>query len=150
MDLARAFDAQPTWNGAKPVGGETTGHYIINAWEPGGGVGYLDFGPDWAKWHITQVWTLYGIWRKSGPTLYADMWWSGTIGATRGADAASEKVLKFNSQPSDGVATTWIRDVNATAKPIVPKRRYLMLKLPNPIPVEYERSFEYALAGYKE
>jgi hypothetical protein len=143
-EFGAACDTPPTWDGTAPVGHDSSSNAILAGWDKAGGVGYLDFGGNYADVKIEQVWTHNMPWR-SGPAFpFAAAWWGDTPSAT--PTALTETQINFQTQafPGGGSVGLWLKDSDFTANPIVPRGRYLMLQAPA---VTYDDSNEFALVG---
>jgi len=140
--LQNAFDGQPTWSGSAPTGGGTGSDAPAYADR----YGYIDFGPDYENVRITQTWTMYRTYSTGNQTPYANAWWDDDKDTTNYCGVV-ESTLNFNSAQglSTGGTTPWVRDVDVSASPITPPRRYLILHSPNPMT---NRAKEYAIVGY--
>lgn len=139
----RAFDAQPTWGGAAPVGGDTSSDDFWANWENGSKVSFIDLGTNWADWRIEQTWTKNIKWRSGAAHPYAELWWDDDIDTTN--DGTTETTLNFATQPQDG-SGLWLQDA-APVSPVTPQGRYLMLRQPATDP-ENSDVVEAAFVGY--
>ncbi|WP_309383741.1 hypothetical protein [Cerasicoccus frondis] len=138
-----AFDAQPTWSGVVPTGGDAGYNAFTVTWEGANKISYIDLGADWADWRIEQTWTKYIQFRSGSGAAYSQLWWDDDIDAVN--DGINETTLNFNTQAHDSTGQ-WMQDVDATAAPVIPQNRYLMLK--GPASPGNEPS-EIAMVGYK-
>jgi len=141
-----AFDAQPTWDAAAgvPLGSEPSPYaatktaYADRFW-------YIDFGPDYASIQITQTWTRYMPSSAGSYGGFAGMWWDDDID-TINDNGAAETRLQFGSAqnvPYSG-DQQWIRDVDVSAVPVVPLRRYLVISTGATV---VTRANEFAIIG---
>lgn len=148
VTTAGAFNAQPTWNAAKqipegddPVPHSGTGTSNANRYW------YIDFTSDYAKYHITEMWTRY---RPSSPGNmpgFPVWWWDDDRDVTN--DGITE--LDMNFQTAQGVvgmnAQQWIRDREFGVAPVVPLNRYLIIGTGA---TPSGRPNEFALIGWKD
>ena len=142
--FANAFNAQPTWNGSAPTGGDTSYNEFWAPWEGASKVSYIDLGTDWADWRITATWTKYMIYRSGAGHPYAEVWWDDDTDSTN--DGTTEYTLNFCTQTHD-TSGSWYRDVDASSNPVVPQGRYLMLRQPSTPPSSAD-VIEAAFVGY--
>jgi len=138
-----AFNAQPTWGGTAPVGGDVGYSELWSTWEGGSKVSYIDLGEDWADWRIEQTWTKVMQWRAGPGHPYAELWWDDDNDATN--DGAAETTLNFCTQANTG-SFQWLLDVDISTNPIAPQGRYLMLKQTAEAPPQAD-AIELALVG---
>src|SRR5215203_68833 len=139
-----AFDAQPELRLAgEPVGGGPGGE----APSFGGRVGYIDFGPEWAKVRIHSTWTRYRTWSFGDQTAYAELWWDDDFDFVNDS-GLNETGVNFNSARGLDTRTTepWVLD-SAPAAPVAPRARYLLLRSPSTMA---DRAKEYAIVGTVE
>lgn len=137
-----AFDAQPTLNTAnQPVGGTggSDAPYYADR------VGYIDFGPDWAKVQISATWTRYRASSVGNQTSYAALWWDDDTDTVNDS-GLTETRLNFNTAQnlSTGSTEPWIRDRDLSANPVTPRARYLLCRTPTTMT---NRAKEYAIVG---
>ena len=122
-----AFDAQPTWDGSAPVGGDVSYTDFLSNWEGGGKVSYIDLGANWASWSIEQTWTKGMEWRTGIATPYVDVWRDDDVDAVN--DGITETTLNFLTKPHDS-SGNWFLDVDTSAAPVTPQGQYLLLLQP--------------------
>lgn len=147
MNMAIAFDAQPTWDGTQPVSASTTELDTIGAYA--GRYAYIDFGPNYASMNITQAWTRYKNWSANDVRVFADMGWATSYDGWNIPALIPETQLKLASQaalPYHNDAT-WVQDVDLTATPVVPQGQYLFLHAMTP-QNDNQRVAEFAFVGY--
>ena len=142
--LQNAFDGQPTWDSQyeEPTGGGSGNDapYYDDRH------GYIDFGEDYADVRITECWTMYRTWSVGDQLGYTNAWWDDDKDCTND-DGVVEYDINFNTAQdlSTGTTTPWIIDVDASADPIIPQRRYLIL---HSDPDMTNRAKEYAIIGW--
>lgn len=141
-----AFDEQPTWNIAlgEPSGDSVNPHvgtstgYANRFW-------YIDFGPNWSKVRITQMWTRY---RPSSPGSYrgfASLWWDDDNDAVNdGVTAAGLNFVTAQNLPNVA-AQLWVLDRDFSSAAVVPQGRYLVVSTGATVT---DRANEFAFIGY--
>lgn len=141
-----AFNEQPTWDvglGA-PTGASTSPHtstatsYANRYW-------YIDLGPNWSQWRITQMWTRYRPFSGGTHPGFATMWWDDDTDITN--DGVSAGTMNFNTGAAlSNIGTQiWWKDRDFTSAPITPQGRYLVVGV-GPAPTD--RPNEFAFIGY--
>jgi hypothetical protein len=146
---AGAFDEPPTlWDSVNniPLGDSATPHsqtntgYANRYW-------YIDFGADFAKVRITQMWTRY---RPSSPgsfSGFASMWWDPNTDTVNDGTAADSAMNFATAQNVANVGTQlWLRDADFTSAPITPLHRYLIVSTGS---VLTSRPNEFTFVGYR-
>ncbi|MEM6643310.1 MAG: RHS repeat-associated core domain-containing protein [Bacteroidota bacterium] len=141
--MANAFDGQPDWDSEekKPSGG--TG--VKAAPSNPDSYGYVDFGIDYQNQRITGTWTQYKPNSGGNHTGYQEVWWDDDTDTTN--DGLLETQINFNGAqnlPNDA-ASLWVQDMDASADPIVPKERYLVLHSDAAMT---SSALEYAMSGF--
>ena len=143
---AGAFNEQPTWDAiaGAPTGVAASPHtststaYANRFW-------YVDFGPNWAKLRITQMWTRY---RPNSPgsfSGFAGLWWDDDIDTVN--DGTTAGTMNFATAQNVANLSTqqWIRDRDFSSAPIVPQGRYLVVSTGATVT---DRPNEFAFIGY--
>lgn len=143
---AGAFDEQPTWNATTgaPTGVAAVPHSSTNTAYTGR-FWYVDFGPNWAKVRITQMWTRY---RPSSPgsfSGFASLWWDDDIDTVNDGVTASTMNFATAQNLANSSSQQWVRDRDFTSTPIVPQGRYLVISTGASVT---DRPNEFAFIGY--
>jgi hypothetical protein len=144
--LERAFDQQPVWDSAtgQPMSDPTSSGVNVPAYASR--IGYIDFGPDFRHWRITQTWTRYRSWSGGDHSGFGELWWDNDADPFN--DGLPENQLRFNS--AQGLVhqgqSLWQADMqlNETSA-IIPKGRYLMVRS---AAVNRDRAEEFAMVGW--
>lgn len=141
-----AFNEPPAWDAVSgaPSGLAAAPHattataYANRFW-------FIDFGSDYAKVRITQMWTRY---RPSSPGNhpgFAMMWWDDDQDTVN--DGVTAAAMNFDSaQALPNTGQIWVRDRDFTATPITPQGRYLVVSTGA---TPGDRPNEFAFVGYR-
>lgn len=141
-----AFNEQPTWDpvAQEPVGISSTPHadtvtaYVNRRW-------YIDFGADFAKVRITQLWTRY---RPNSPGSYSgfgSLFWSADQNAASGIPAPGLNFETVQNLPNSSLQL-WRKDLPAISGTVTPAARYLIV---NTGATPSTRPNEFAFVGYR-
>jgi hypothetical protein len=141
-----AFDEQPTWDSVNqvPSGVAAVPHastktaYTNRFW-------YIDFGANWAKVRITQMWTRYRPNSPGSVSGYASLWCDDDKDTTN--DGVTASTMNFaTAQSLPNVSTQkWVQDRDFTGSPITPQGRYLVISTGSSVT---DRPNEFAFVGY--
>lgn len=141
-----AFNEQPTWDAvnAKPAGDSVTPHastgtsYANRYW-------YIDLGPNWAKWRITQMWTRYRPFSGGTHPGFATMWWDDDNDTVNDGTTAATMNFNTGTSLSNIGSQIWWKDRDFTSLPITPQGRYLVVGV---TAAPTDRPNEFAFVGY--
>lgn len=140
------FNDQPSWDAVNGVPtGVAASPYTSTGIAYANRHWYIDFGPNWTNLRITGTWTRYmPLTTASYPGLGA-MWWDNDTDAVN--DGVTATGLNFCTAQglNTGSSQPWVRDVDATATPITPQNRYLII---NTGSAPAARANEFAISGY--
>jgi hypothetical protein len=146
--LQYGFDAQPV---SPPTVGLTGsgGTFGSNPNGYAGRQGYIDFGPNFAKLTIKEIWTAYWAWTNyNGALPFGSLWWSSTTDNVYNAGSdILENRFNFATQAATvGAQALWTRDASGLS--ITPPARYLIVSAPASGTFGSDRVTELAFVGF--
>lgn len=141
-----AFESQPTWDSVNEVPtGDQASPYAYTLTAYANRYWYLDLGANYSDIRIVGTWTRYAPYTSGTQGGFGAMWWDDDTDATN--DGTTETGLNWGSaaDPTHINVQQWIQDVDASAAPITPQGRYLII---NTGSSPSNRANEFAIVGY--
>lgn len=143
---AGTFNEPPAWNAGSGVPtGVSASPYTATGTAYANRHWYIDFGPNWGNLRITGTWSRYMPLTTASYPGFGAMWWDNDNDAVN--DGITATGLNFCTAQGLNTGSTqpWVRDTNATASPIAPQGRYLII---NTGSAPAARVNEFAISGY--
>lgn len=117
----------------------------------------IDFGAEWYKWRITELWSRYRVGTSGQQHGFAYAHWdtvaraAPTTGLTAGTFGTAARAYRFNFGTAnvtlDNTYQRWVKDASFVNEPVAPKARYLILTTDGTAPTY--RVAEIAVVGFK-
>jgi hypothetical protein len=148
VSAAGAFNAQPTWNSTsqEPTGDDPTPHSGTNT-GTASRFWVVDFTTDYAKYHITEMWTRYRPNSPGDMPGFASVWWDDDKDTVN--DGVTAVTMNFQTaQDVPNVSPQlWIIDRHFGPAPVVAQNRYLVFSTGS---ATTGRPNEFAFVGWLE